>query len=218
MRTLPWRTNTNRKHPEGDGNTITKEENPDESETQDEEYESETQDEEDEGLNDTMIPGYDHDDAYIMVEHDLLEAAKQVTCHIHRAAYQKHVSAPMPNNQDIQRPTTGHLKLRPHVHGISDDEEDDLTILSELLRKPPVPKTVAITLLKRKKRSPKLMNWTGNDANENNPISKNANSGTVTEGAEVYDADDDEDDEDLTRPCKRVWPTVILQLTCRFQT
>ena len=32
---------------------------------------------------DAMVAGYDNDDAYIMVEHDLLEAAKQVTRHVH---------------------------------------------------------------------------------------------------------------------------------------
>ena len=228
MRSLPWLRKTDgqwAKHTdalEGDMNTIKEEEGPETAEVESSEQlgGSETEDEEDgfksgDSAIDTMIPGYDHDDAYIMVEHDLLEAAKQVTRHIHLAAYQKHAAVPMPNIQDIKRPTTGAPKSNPQVDGISDDEEEtygkDLTTLGQLLRRRPLPKTFAVTPLKRKERSPAPMNRTSNAAKENKPISKNAISGTAfsreeTRGAEEDDEDDDEDDEDLARPFKKVWP------------
>ena len=175
---------------------------------------SETEDEEDDFVSednaaDAMRPGYDADDAYIMVEHDLLEAAKQVTHHIHLAAYQKHAAAPMPDIHEIQRPTSGPPKLRPLVGGISDDEGDtdgkDLTTLGELLRRRPATRTFTVTPLKRKERSPARTNI----SKENKPISNNGNSAPsmvrdVTKGAEADDEDDSEDDEDLARPLKKV--------------
>ena len=228
MRSLPWLKKTDgqsAKHTdalEGDRNTVKEKEKPETAEVESSEQlnGSETESEEDafksgDNAIDIMIPGYDHDDAYIMVEHDLLEAAKQVTRHIHLAAYQKHAAVPMPNIQDIKRPTTGPPKSKPQVDGISDDEEEtyrkDLTTLGQLLRRRPPPKTVAVTPLKRKERSPAPMNRTSNAVNENKPISKNGNSGTAisredTRGDERDDEDNDEDDEDLARPFKKVWP------------
>src|SRR5262245_53397404 len=53
---------------------------------------------------DAMVTGYEHDDAYIMVEHDLIEAAKRVTKQLHLEAYLRHAAAPVVG--DITRPTT----------------------------------------------------------------------------------------------------------------
>src|SRR5271154_3262363 len=79
---------------------------------------------------DAMIPGYDNDDAYIMVENDFLEAAKQVTRHLHLEAYQNRDTAPVEG--DIVRPTTGAPKrvYKSNVHeglqvDATSDEEDE---------------------------------------------------------------------------------------------
>jgi hypothetical protein len=222
MRTLPWLKNTDGESVDTNTRQEVKDEiteSEDESaitevETAEQGDESETEDEEDDfaGDNaaDVMRPGYEADDAYIMVEHDLLEAAKQLTRHIHLAAYQKNAAAPMPEIHEIQRPTTGPPKIRPLVEGISDDEVDtdgkDSTTLGELLRRRPVTKTFAVTPLKRKERSP----GHPNTAKENRPISNDVNFTTsttrdVTKGAELDAEDDTEDDEDLARPLKKVY-------------
>ena len=226
MRSLPWLKKTDGESAkrtdalEEDRNAIAGEEKPETAEVESSEQlnGSETEDEEDgfksgDNATDTMISGYNHDDAYIMVENDLLEAAKQVTHHIHLAAYQKHASVPMPDVQEIKRPTTGPPKSKPHVDGISDDEGEtyskDSTTLGQLLRRRPVPNTFAVTPLKRQERSPVRTNRTTNAAKENKPVSKNGDSGTAiprdeTNGTEV---DDEDDDEDLARPFKRVPPS-----------
>jgi hypothetical protein len=104
---------------------------------------------------DAMIPGYDNDDAYIMVEHDLIEAAKQVTRHLHLEAYQKHATAPV-SAAEILRPTTGAPKRRPQVEGESEDNGDsdaegkDVSTLGELLRRRPAAAPVAATPIKPK--------------------------------------------------------------------
>jgi hypothetical protein len=220
MRTLPWLKKTDGESVETNTPKEVKEEitesedEPDitEVETAEQADGSETEDEEDDFADnaaDVMRPGYEADDAYIMVEHDLLEAAQQVTRHIHLAAYQKNAAAPMPEIHEIQRPTTGPPKIRPLVEGISDDEGDtdgkDLTTLGELLRRRPVTKTFAVTPLKRKERSPPPTKTT----KENKPISNHVSFTTsmtrdVTKGAEADAEDDTEDDEDLARPLKKV--------------
>jgi hypothetical protein len=101
---------------------------------------------------DAMIQGYDHDDAYIMVEHDLIEAAKQVTRHIHLEAYQKQATVPVVGQ--ILRPTTGKPSHRPVVEGESGIEEmesvpDDVSPLGQLLRQRPKTAPVAATPIKR---------------------------------------------------------------------
>ena len=88
MRSLPWLRKTDgqsAKHTdalEGDMNTIKEEEGPETAEVESSEQlgGSETEDEEDgfksgDNATDTMISGYNHDDAYIMVENDLLEGS-----------------------------------------------------------------------------------------------------------------------------------------------
>src|SRR2546421_573622 len=101
---------------------------------------------------DAMIQGYDHDDAYIMVEHDLIEAAKQVTRHIHQAAYQKQAAAPVIGQ--ILRPTRRKPKPKPIVETESSIEEmdigrKDVSTLGRLLRQRPKTAPVAATPIKR---------------------------------------------------------------------
>jgi hypothetical protein len=164
---------------------------------------------------DAMIPGYENDDAYIMVEHDLLEASKQVTRHIHLEAYQKHVTAPIVE-EEIIRPTTGAPQRRPVVEGESDEETDrkgkDVSTLGELLRRRPATILVAATPIKRRQRSPvreKGITKRGqsmDDHRSTEPRKESRNDPKVEMMREVtrgVEADDeDEDDEDLDRPRK----------------
>ena len=166
---------------------------------------------------DAMIPGYDNDDAYVMVEHDLLEAAKQVTRHIHLEAYQKHVTAPV-EEKEILRPTTGAPQRRPVIEGESDEETDgkgkDVSPLGELLRRRPAPMLVAATPIKRKERSParergrRNQVQTTDDHRSTEPGKESRNDRKVemiremTRDVEADDEDEDEDDEDLERPRK----------------
>lgn len=101
---------------------------------------------------DAMIPGYEHDDAYIMVEHDLIEAAKQVTRHLHLEAYHKIATAPV-SDAEILRPTTRAPKTKPQVEGeIYEEpggEAKDVSTLDDLLRRRPAAAPVAATPIKR---------------------------------------------------------------------
>ena len=166
---------------------------------------------------DAMIPGYDNDDTYIMVEHDLLEAAKQVTRHIHLEAYQKHVTAPVAE-KEIIRPTTGAPQRRPAVEGESDEDTDgkgkDVSTLGELLRRRPAAMLVAATPIKRKERSTVRERGGGKQAQttddhrstepekESRSDHKAEMMREVTRDVEADDEDEDEDDEDLERPRK----------------
>ena len=161
---------------------------------------------------DVMIPGYDNDDAYIMVENDLLEAAKQVTRHLHLEAYQNRDKAPVEG--DIVRPTTGATKRvnKSNVHktlqvdATSDEEEEDtgkdVTSLGQLLRRRPAA-LIPATPIKRehkpqnqKESRPVKSQPDDRDKKVEIEISRPPSRGT--------DADDeeDEDDEDLDRPRK----------------
>ena len=166
---------------------------------------------------DAMIPGYENDDTYIMVEHDLLEASKLVTRHIHLEAYQKHVTAPVVE-EEIIRPTTGAPQRRPLVEGESDEETDgrgkDVSTLGELLRRRPATILVAATPIKRRQRSPvrekcvRKQAQTMDDHRSTEPRKESINDPKVemmrevTRGVEADDEDEDEDDEDLDRPRK----------------
>jgi hypothetical protein len=63
-----------------------------------------------------MVPGFEHDDAYIMVEHDLIEAAKEVTRQLHLEAYLRQAAVPVTG--DIARPTMG----RPGGKAVVEEE------------------------------------------------------------------------------------------------
>ena len=166
---------------------------------------------------DAMIPGYDNDDAYIMVEHDLLEAAKQVTRHFHLEAYQKHATAPVVDGEII-RPTTGAPK-RVHsrnvhetleVDAVSDEEEGegmgkDVTSLGQLLRRRPAA-LVPATPIKRQQRSQPQLKKENRSMESRKNIQEKKMEREVprppSRGAEADDEDEDEDDEDLDRPRK----------------
>jgi hypothetical protein len=150
---------------------------------------------------DTMIPGYDNDDAYIMVEDDFLAAAKQVTRQLHQEAYQRRSTTT--RTGEITRPTIGAPRRRVPVEGdtedSSDDEGVDHSALGELLRrKPPAPAVVATPIRRHEVRgqSPSPVRKKISRIAEDIPRG--------TRMVEHADVDDDEDDEDLGTPRKRV--------------
>ena len=101
---------------------------------------------------DAMIPGYDHDDAYIMVEHDLIEAAKQLTRELHLEAYQKQSLAPL--TETILRPTAGGTRHKRKVESASEDESDEEVkgpgTLVELLARRPADRGLTAKPIKQK--------------------------------------------------------------------
>ena len=159
---------------------------------------------------DAMILGYDNDDAYIMVEHDLLEAAKQVTRHVHLEAYQKNATAPVEG--EITRPTTGPPKRKYssnvqealQVEAIGDSNEEgvgkDVTSLGQLLRRRPAPLMPA-TPIKRNKIKAQINDelhaesW--KDGRE-----KQAENEVPRPQSRSEDADNEDEDEDLDPPRK----------------
>jgi len=158
---------------------------------------------------DVMIPGYDNDDAYIMVENDFLEAAKQVTRHLHLEAYQNRDTAPVEG--DIVRPTTGAPKrvYKANVHealqvdATSDEEEEemgkDVTSLGQLLRRRPaalVPATPIKREVKSQESQPAQSQRDVRERKVEVEVSR-----PQSRGADADD-EDDEDDEDLDRPRK----------------
>jgi hypothetical protein len=171
----------------------------------------------DSSSDNSMIGGYDNDDAYIMVEHDLLEAAKQVTRHIHLEAYHKHATAPVTGK--IVRPTTEAPKRKPQIEGSSDEEEEgkgkDPSTLGELLRRRPTATLVAATPIKREEKSPEQAKISRVGLQKETQQKIRGREGIVsgqrgseikmlkeeTKGAETDD-EEDEDDEDLDRPHK----------------
>jgi len=165
-----------------------------------------------------MIAGYDNDDAYIMVEHDLLEAAKQVTRHIHLEAYHKHATAPVTGN--IVRPTTEAPKRKPQIDGPSDEEEEekgkDLSTLGELLRRRPIATLVAATPIKREEKSSQraTISRVGSqkDIMSGQRDSEDKMLKDETKGAETDD-EEDEDDEDLDRPRKVSPPNISTNIS-----
>ena len=180
---------------------------------------------------DAMIPGYDNDDMYIMVEHDFLEAAKQVTRHIHREAYQKQITAPVVEEKII-RPTTGAPLRTPVVEGESDEETDgkgkDVSTLGELLRRRPAAMLTAATPIKRKEHSPlrervaRRQVQTLNDHRRTESENEGRNDRNRkpemlrenTRGGETNDEyEDDEDDEDLERPLKVYQPPTFANIS-----
>jgi hypothetical protein len=151
---------------------------------------------------DTMIPGYDNDDGYIMVEDDFLAAAKQVTRQLHQEAYQRRATTT--TTGEISRPTFGAPRRRVPVEGDTDNSSDeegvDQSALGELLRrKPPAPAVVVIPIKRRevvRKRSPSPVPKRISRTVEDIP--------KVTRVVEDLVTEDDEDDEDLGTPRKRV--------------
>jgi hypothetical protein len=185
---------------------------------------------------DAMIPGYDNDDAYIMVEHDLIEAAKQVTRHLHLEAYQKHATAPV-SAAEILRPTTGAPKRRPQVEGESEDNEDsdaegkDVSTLGELLRRRPAAAPVAATPIKPKlAAATAIRNQDGNEVRkldfmrdsrvvpsksenidmvEDNGSTTSRRTITHVQKSMEEDEDEDEDEEDLDRRPRKVLKSIV---------
>ena len=173
-----------------------------------------------------MIPGYDNDDGYIMVEQDLVEAARLVTRHIHHEAYQKHIAAPVPDDE-IVRPTIEATKRQQEVKGDS-EEEEDLSTLGQLLTRRPPAALVAATPIRRtpikgKENTPDQDRGTGwktvearagiqSTYRRESGISgeQNINAGMLKEETKenALDEETDEDDEDLERRPK-VWPSLF---------
>ena len=167
---------------------------------------------------DAMIPGYENDDAYIMVEHDLLEAAKQVTRHLHLAAYQKNATAPI--HGDIVRPTIS-PKQNAQVEGTANNKEDENmnrgnTLGNLLKHRPAVAPIAAATPLKRERDNSPIESQDGRqEAHASKPsqdtrlIQSHSRGqfadvrkrGHEIEG-DVADDEEDEEDEDLERPRK----------------
>jgi hypothetical protein len=154
---------------------------------------------------DTMIPGYENDDAYIMVEDDFLAAAKQVTRQLHQEAYQRRATTT--TTGEITRPTIGAPRRRVPVEGDTEDSSDeegvDDSALGELLRRKPPAHAVVATPIKRREvvrgRSPSPVRKKISRTAEDMPRGTR-----VTRVVEYADVDDDEDDEDLGTPRKRV--------------
>jgi hypothetical protein len=242
MRSLPWVTTNKQEAQDQPGNPLKRKKpiisdipNPRATEIQTPEVE-ESSDSDDTTILDTsgdisfdaMIPGYDHDDAHVMVEHDLLEAAKQVTRHIHLEAYQKHVAAPVVE-KEIIRPTCG----APQVVERGSDEETDgnrenVSTLGELLRRRPAATLVAATPIKRKERTSvrergvRKQVRTMDDHRSTEPGKETGNDRKIgmmremTRDVEADDEDEDEDDEDLGRPSK-VYRSLIFANIFRLQ-
>jgi hypothetical protein len=169
-----------------------------------------------------MIQGYDHDDAYIMVEHDLVEAAKQVTRHIHLEAYQKQAAAPITG--EITRPTTCKPKQQQSVvdgETSADDEEEvkDGSTLGELLRRRPTATLGPATPIKRKQervletREVKTIDLTLDGSQREKEINgpKEVARKTAREENRIVETDDD--DDDLDKPPKKVFRPEISLLT-----
>jgi hypothetical protein len=181
---------------------------------------------------DAMIPGYENDDAYIMVEHDFIEAAKQVTRHLHLEAYQKHATAPV-SAAEILRPTTGAPERRPQVEGESDDNDDsdadgkDVSTLGELLRLRPAAVPIAATPIKPKNPTATVIRDrdSGNEVRKLDIMRDSRAVQTKVENIDVggdhgsttsrrinthvqksieADEDEDEDEEDLDRRPQKV--------------
>jgi hypothetical protein len=165
---------------------------------------------------DVMIPGYNNDDAYIMVEDDFLAAARQVTRHLHQEAYQRHSTTTV--TREITRPTIGKPRPRTPVEGETDESSDgegeDMSTLGELLRRRPPTPTVAATPIKRRQvvamRPPSPLQRGISPPMRNRPVV----STSAIHVAETCATDDDEDDEDLDKPPKKVY-LLHVSLTCR---
>jgi len=177
--------------------------------------------------HDAMIPGYDHDDAYIMVEHDLLEAARLVTRELHLEAYLKHATAPV--QETILRPTIGSSQNKRKGVEMSDIESDvgdtRPRSLRELLTQRPAERGVAATPIKRRRVSPEspespLRRSMGRAMAEVQPkrapvttvvkpiptsrtFAKEPIPLTVALPKAQIVGDDDEDDEDLDKPIQK---------------
>jgi hypothetical protein len=179
---------------------------------------------------DAMIPGYEHDDAYIMVEHDLIEAAKQVTRHLHLEAYHKYSTAPV-SDAEILRPTTKAPKTKPQAEGESNEEPDeegkDASTLDELLRRRPIAAPVAATPIKRKPPTPIIRDPdSGNEVGKLDLMRDSRRINLETETAAVGEdketttrrnitlqrvhegEDEEEDEEDLDRRPRKVLKTI----------
>src|SRR5580704_18095839 len=161
---------------------------------------------------DAMIPGFEHDDAYMMVEHYLIEAAKQVTKGLHLEAYQKRAMEPV--MEKIQRPTTGKPMPSPVIEGVSDEESDwrgkDVSTLGKLLARHPV----KVNQLTKTSTRHKCQ---ASSRSVKSSLPKNKEGKSWRDDREIIDEkpvkeaieySDDEDDEDLDRPPpKKACPT-----------
>ena len=162
---------------------------------------------------DAMIPGYDHDDAYIMVEHDLIEAAKQVTRELHLEAYQKQSLAPL--TEKILRPTAGGTRQKRKVESASEGESDEEGkgpgALGELLARRPSDKGVTAQPIKQKGSLPqrevrRSKYITEEDFAERKTGRKDHIVGEVVKNpsaCETIVAPAETDDEDLDRPVRK---------------
>lgn len=193
-------------------------------------------------LEDAMIPGYANDDAYIMVEHDLLEQAKSVTRHIHLEAYKRQINEPVAD-EEIVRPTVANRRKENSVSASEweEDEKGDVnesglqsSTLDELLSEKPAARVAPAIPIKRRtiavsskdnaeKRREK--NATFELAATTKPTSEITGMGQdiripVKDVVEVQededDDDDDEEDLDRRRPPRKVLylvtPSYLLDL------
>jgi hypothetical protein len=174
---------------------------------------------------DAMIPGYDNDDAYIMVEHDLLEAAKLVTRELHLEAYLKHATAPV--EKTILRPTIGGTpkkrKAQEISEGFSDVEDTAPRTLGELLTQRPADRGAAATPIKRRNidstsQQRKSANAKSEVENEGSPV--RATTKAVMLGptdirrdsndrisiSKKEETEEEDDDEDLDKPIRKKVP------------
>lgn len=176
---------------------------------------------------DAMIQGYGHDDAYIMVEHDLIEAAKQITRHIHLEAYQKQVTAPITG--EIMRPTSGKPKPKLVVEGENEEDEEvgekDVSTLGELLRRRPTATLVPATPIRKKEvRSVETVDVKTidltldgsqhkKDVSIRNEITRRV---IIKENRNMSQDATYDDDEDLDKPPAKVTSFDISSLTVRY--
>jgi len=168
-----------------------------------------------------MIPGYANDDAYIMVEHDLLEQAKSVTRHIHLEAYKRQISAPVAD-EEIVRPTIANRRKDTSVSASEWEEEEKGDInenglqsstLDELLSEKPAARVTPATPIKRRtitvsskdnaeKRREKNsifgLTATTKPTNEITEMGQDIRI-PVRDVVDVQEDEDDEDEEDLDR-------------------
>lgn len=176
-------------------------------------------------VSDVMIPGYDHDDAYIMVEHDLVEAAKQVTRHLHIAAYQKHSLAPI--NSNVARPTTRRPQRTTELVDEKDGDHMDANLLGKLLRQRPIVAPLTATPIKRRRSgSPVLSGTTKEGERKSKPMNGSRGMQSTKHERFVGDKkplndrldekdDENEENEDLNKPRKVGRSLVLLIPDCQ---
>jgi len=230
MRSLPWTSTSTSNAPSPKGTKRKRNVSPvatsprteplDPIDSSSEDFDNTVQDKESQ-LEDAMIPGYANDDAYIMVEHDLLEQAKSVTRHIHLEAYKRQISAPVAE-EEIVRPTVANRRKDTNVSASEWEEEEKGDInenglqsstLDELLSEKPAARVAPATPIKRRtitvsskdnaeKRREK--NSTFGLTATTKPTSEITGMGQdiripVKDVVEVQEDEDEDDEEDLDR-------------------